>query len=317
MYEYQDHPLENQPDPLKDIPSYDDIPQAQPDRRLWPAAAVALVVLVALFSYALHQRSVAAHATAQNAKLAASLNDIHTQMDSLATKLTAMTEAEQRAQQAAVAARQTTRQVVTQRRRVDDTRWTKVQAALDEHSKAIGAARQDLDTTRQELASTGTELRGSIATTHEELVTLQRKGERNYFEFDIEKSKRFQLAGPVGISLRKANTKHSYADLELMIEDAQVSQKHVNLYQPVMFYAADTGQPMELVINNVGKNHIHGYISAPKYRNTELAAMSARPGSGSSTAANADAANAPAQQGAAAVNPPPLRSRQKLPQPIR
>jgi hypothetical protein len=32
---------------------------------------------------------------------------------------------------------------------------------------------------------------------------------------------------------------------------------------------------VELVINNISKNHIHGYISAPKYKQAELAAIQA------------------------------------------
>jgi hypothetical protein len=32
---------------------------------------------------------------------------------------------------------------------------------------------------------------------------------------------------------------------------------------------------VELVINSIGKNHIHGYVSQPKYRASELQAMGA------------------------------------------
>jgi hypothetical protein len=155
-----------------------------------------------------------------------------------------------------------------------------MQTQLDAQGKAI-------ETTRQDLSSARTELAGGIARNHEELVAFQKKGERNYFEFDLDKSKQFQRTGPVAISLRKANTKHMYADLELRVEDAQVSQKHVNLFQPVMFYAGEQGRPVELVINSIQKNHIHGYISAPKYTAAELAASSSdHTGSDANSAAN-------------------------------
>ena len=148
--------------------------------------------------------------------------------------------------------------------RRDDPRWKQFQAKLDEQQKAI-------DATRQDLAGTRTELSGSIASTHEELVALERKGERKYYEFDLDKSKQFSSQGPVGIRLKKANTKNQYADLELMVDDAKLSQKHVNLLQPVVFYAAEGGRPVELVINKVTKDHVHGYVSEPKYRQSELA----------------------------------------------
>jgi outer membrane murein-binding lipoprotein Lpp len=269
-------------------------------RRMWPIFALVLIMAAGLFGYAVHERSVADGLAAKNGQLASNVSDVHSQMDALSTKLAAISEAQQRAEQAAVAAKRQTKTVVTQRRRVDDSRWKKMQAALDDQAKAI-------DATRQDLTNTGTELRGSIAKTHDELVVLQRKGERSYFEFDLDKAKQFQHAGPVGVSLRKANTKHSYADLELVVEDAQMSQKHVNLYQPVMFYAGDTGAPMELVINSVRKNHIHGYISTPKYRNSELTAMSA------AAPQNGTTQTATSQSSASQVTAPPLR--QRLPNP--
>ena len=94
------------------------------------------------------------------------------------------------------------------------------------------------------------ELGGSIAKNHDELVVLQKRGERNYYEFDLAKSKQFQREGPIEISLRKANQKNQYADLQLIVEDRKLIQKHVNAYQPVWFYS-DKEQPIEVVINEV------------------------------------------------------------------
>jgi hypothetical protein len=140
-------------------------------------------------------------------------------------------------------------------------------------------------------------LTGSIARTHDELVLLQKKGERNYREFDVAKSKQFNFDGPVGIRLKKANVKHDYADLELMIDDRSLSQKHVNIYQPVMFYTPDIPQPIELVINSITKDHIRGYISSPKYRQSELAAMqTANAGASASAGTTAGGVATPVRQ---------------------
>jgi hypothetical protein len=101
---------------------------------------------------------------------------------------------------------------------------------------------------------------------------LEKKGERSYYEFDLDKSKQFQREGPVGVQLRKANTKHEYADLDMLIDDLRVSKKHVNIYEPVFFYPADSKAPAELVINKISKDHIHGYVSEPKYKGAEVEA---------------------------------------------
>jgi hypothetical protein len=140
-----------------------------------------------------------------------------------------------------------------------------MQGQLDNQAKQIDATRQDLTSAR-------TELQGSIATTHEELVLLEKKGERSYYEFDLDKTKQFQREGPVGVQLRKANTKHEYADLDMLIDDLRVSKKHVNIYEPVFFYPADSKTPAELVINKISKDHIHGYVSEPKYKGAEVEA---------------------------------------------
>ena len=236
--------------------------------------AVALLAFVGLFGYSIHERNLARQLSGQNDQTAAALKATHGQMDALNAKLDAMAAARQpvATNQAVVPAAQTRPAVV--RHSKPDPRWKKFQTQLDAQGKAIEDTRTNLDSTRQDLSSARTELQGSIAKTHDDLVVLQRKGERNYFEFDIDKSKQFSHAGPVGVSLRKANTKHQYADLELMVDDLKMSKKHLNLYEPAMFYPGDEPRPLELVINRISKDHIHGYISAPKYRNSELNAMS-------------------------------------------
>ncbi len=171
-----------------------------------------------------------------------------------------------------------------------------MQDDLAEHQKAI-------ESTQSDLTSARTELSGSIARTHEELVALARKGERNYYEFDLNKSKQFTREGPISVSLRKANTKHVYADLELLVDDAQLNKKHVNVFEPVMFYASESRQPVELVINQVTKDHIHGYVSTSKYKASDLPALSGL------TDSSADNSGGTASAATSSPNTPQLRNR--------
>ncbi len=238
-------------------------------RSVGGAVLVLLIVLAAVGGYALHEHSVALRLAAQNNDVTATLEATRGQIEALTTKLNAISAA-QPAERAAVSPPVVYRRPLTaasRRHRIDDPRWKKIQGQLDEQGKQI-------ESTRQELIGARTELQGSIAKTHDELVLLEKKGEHRYFEFDLNKASQFQHDGPVGIRLRKANTKHEYADLELLVDDFNLSKKHVNIYEPVIFYAGDSKQPVELVINNISKNHIHGYVSAPKYKPGELEAMS-------------------------------------------
>jgi flagellar motility protein MotE (MotC chaperone) len=256
--------------------------------------AVAVLGL-ALGGYAIHEHSAAQELATQNAQQNATLTATQRQLSDLATRVNEL--ATVNAAQASLAppaqppARQALASRTVKHRAKVDSRYKKLQAQLEAQNKAIEQNRKDLEGS---LASTRTELSGSIAHTHDELVLLQKKGERSYAEFDLAKSKTFKREGPLELRLKKANNKHQYADLEMMVDDRNLSQKHVNLYQPVMFYTPDSPQPVEIVINEVSKDHIHGYVSASKYRKSELAAMAA-PADGAATA-QGDPAEQPVQR---------------------
>ncbi|MBZ5512431.1 MAG: hypothetical protein LAN70_14855 [Acidobacteriia bacterium] len=245
---------------------------------IWGAVAALTVAVALAGGYAIHEHTAAQKLSAENTQMTTALQDTRGQLDTLASKVNAMSEAEAQRQQAAAAAAQRARVTHTATARrpkgMDDKRWKEIQAKLDAQRQAIDANGKAIEDTRSDLAGAKTELSGSIARTHGELVALQRKGERSYFEFDVDKSKQFRATGPVGIKLKKANTKHQFADMDLMVDDVAVNQKHVNLLQPVIFYAGENGKPVELVVQRISNNHIHGYVSTPKYKDSDLAAMS-------------------------------------------
>jgi hypothetical protein len=271
------------------------------------AAYAAVVVLGgSLGGYAIHEHNTARDLSTKNQQTTAALDQTKQQLADLTSKVnTLVARAEtQPAPAPAPAPAAIPAKPAAARPRREDPRYKKLQSQLDAQNKAIEETRNQIASTQGDLVNTRTELTGSIAHTHDELVLLEKKGQRNYTEFDISKSREFQRKGPLGMRLKKANTKHQYADLELLVDDRNLSQKHVNLYQPVMFYTPDNPQPVEIVINDIGKDHIHGYVSAPKYRNSELASMS----SGS------DNASQNADQSATSNDQPAPRKKLPLPQ---
>jgi hypothetical protein len=255
-------------------------------KRLAPILGT-VVVAVAGFGFAIHEHNAAQTATWQNQQMVAQLDATHKQLDAtnsqmnvLAAKVDALNKPSPEVQAGKAAAAHRTGNgsgavaesgsgsgsAARARRSARDQRFEKMQSQLDAQNQAIQDARNDL-------TSAKTELSGGIAKNHDELVLLQKRGERNYYEFDLSKSKQFARTGPMSVSLRKANVKKGYADLQLIVDDHTLTQKHVNLFQPAMFYDPDSPMPMEIVINEITKDHIHGYISAPKYRKSELTAM--------------------------------------------
>ena len=212
----------------------------------------------------------------QNKQMATELSATNYQVDSLVARVNTLETSKQAKPSPAVRGGEAAHSSGIRGRRigVEDSRFNKLQSQVDAQGKEIAQTENDL-------AGTRTELTGSIARTHDELVTLEKKGERKYFEFDLVssgpwfmRSKQWKREGPLSMSLNKANVRHQYADLSLMVDDRDLTQKHVNLYQPVMYYGPDNHQPVEIVINAISKDHIHGYVSAPKYQASELAALS-------------------------------------------
>ena len=265
------------------------------------AVLAGLVVLVGgVGVYGFHEHNVSKKLAEQNSTANSALNATRDQLNAVNSRLDALNAqlAAEKPPAAQPGVYHKPMNAASSRHRIEDPRWKKMQGQLDNQAKQIEATRQDLTSAR-------TELQGSIATTHDELVLLEKKGERSYYEFDLDKSKQFQREGPVGVRLAKANTKHEYADLEMMVDDFKVSKKHVNIYEPVMFYAADSRRPVEVVVNAISKNHIHGYVSEPKYKGSDLEAAA------NSSVTNAAGVNsAPADPNA---KPSPARQRLDLP----
>ena len=243
-------------------------------------AGIALLVVAGLaFGYGYSQQSAVGHLTAQQSAANATIDQLQNQVNTVTTKLNDMVAAQQAAAQAAEQAA-TQKKTAGKRGGVPvDKRYKELKAQLDDQGKQlkdtedlVAKNRTDLETS---LSSTKDELNGSIAKTHEELVTLQKRGERNYFEFDLTKSKQFQRFGPLTLSLRRTDDKHKNYDLMMVVDDNTLSKKRVNLYEPIWIHSENGGQPVQIVVNKIGRNSAHGYISAPKYRESELASSTA------------------------------------------
>ena len=287
-------------------PIPEDAPIKQRPERRWlsgpriaVAAAFALSV-AALSGYTVHEHGVAVAALERNAAITTSLKSTTAEIEQLTAKVNELSAPKPQVVETPAPTRTESRVkgksgTPTQHRSAshravrDDPRWGKVQSQLDEQGKAISSTQQDLSTTR-------TELQGSIARTHAELVVLQRKGERRYYEFDIQRAKQFSHAGTMNIKLRRSDAKHQYADLDLLVDDRVVTKKHVNLYEPTMFYASEEEQPAQVVINKISKDHIHGYVSEPKFGKAELSSMQTESPAQDRTQANAGTGSSPGLQ---------------------
>jgi len=131
-------------------------------------------------------------------------------------------------------------------------------------SGEVAVVRTGLDSARQELAANMSDVRSQIARNGSELNELRRRGERDYFEFDMRKSKQFERIGDVRVQLTKTDVKRQKFNVVIQADDNQIEKKDRGANEPVQFLVGRDRLRYELVVNYVDKDRIRGYVSTPK-----------------------------------------------------
>ena len=251
----------------------------------WLILTDVLFFAAALFAggYAYQQSSSASNLAAQNQGLHAMIDQMRAQVDTLTGKLQQITStppAQASAASAPVAKRNNPAGASSVSLAVQDRRLNQVQSQLAEQQKQLQATQEQIEAANSDLegklGTTREELNGSIARTHNELLDLESRGARRYFEFHLSKSKGFQHEGPIQISLLKIDAKHQSYDVMMLVDDHKLAKKKVDLYEPIWLHKADLPEPVQIVVNKIDKDHIEGYVSAPRFTEPELASSAAR-----------------------------------------
>jgi hypothetical protein len=149
-----------------------------------------------------------------------------------------------------------------------------VQTDVSSVKSDVGGVKTDVATTQADLAQTKTQLTrvmgdsgvmsGLIATNHDELEELKHRGDRNYYEFTLHKGAPAQNVGTIKVQLKKVDQKRSKYTLAVNSDDRNIDKKDKNLDEPVQFYSGKTPALFEIVVNNISKNEVTGYLSTPK-----------------------------------------------------
>lgn len=193
-------------------------------------------------------------------------------------KVEAQKHAEELARRVAAEQARQTAAVKTELTEAVSTVEKNATAKIGEVSTEVGTVKTDVATAKTELDKTITDLkrvRGDldgtsslVATNGKELDALKRLGERNYFEFNISKSKEPRRIGDISLLLKKADPKRNRFTIEVVADDKKVEKKDRNVNEPIQFYVSKARQPYEVVINEVRKDQIVGYLASPKVQTT-------------------------------------------------
>lgn len=133
----------------------------------------------------------------------------------------------------------------------------------------VTGVKNDLDQTKAKLErATGDMgvMSGLIARNHDDVEELKRRGDRNYYEFTLQKSKTPEKVGPVSMALNKTDQKKSKYTVTVLADDKSIEKRDKTSGEPVQFYVKGSSHqaPYEIVVFDVTKNQITGYLSTPK-----------------------------------------------------
>jgi hypothetical protein len=138
----------------------------------------------------------------------------------------------------------------------------------------VSSVRADLTSTQSTLDKTGADLKramgdmgvmsGLIATNAKDLTALRELGERNYVEFSLSKKQPEKKLGDVTLTLKNSDPKRNRYTVEILANDKRVQKKDKTVNEPVQLYVSENRQPYEIVVNQVKKDEIVGYLSTPK-----------------------------------------------------
>jgi hypothetical protein len=172
--------------------------------------------------------------------------------------------------------------------KAEHAQTVKLEQAQAEAAKQIGAVASDVSVVKTDvsgakasIADTQTDLNnakqamqrmmgdegkmsGLIATNHDELEILKHKGDRNYYEFTLQKGGKPTLLSTVKLQAKKVDDKHSKYTMIVSADDRNIEKKDKSLDEPVQFYTGKDPVLFEVVVNNISKNQISGYLSTPK-----------------------------------------------------
>jgi hypothetical protein len=132
----------------------------------------------------------------------------------------------------------------------------------------VTGVRTDLETTQSNLTMARGEFGTLIAKNHDEIEELRRLGERDYYEFTIDKKNQRAKVGDFMVELKNVNQKKNLYTVSLYVDDARYDKKNRSVNEPIYFFTHGTRAPMEFTVNQVGKDKIGGYLSVPKANTT-------------------------------------------------
>ena len=144
-------------------------------------------------------------------------------------------------------------------------RFEQVDAKLSGVEGKVGRNIEEMERAWQELARVGVKVAENgnlIATNLDGIRELEGRGERDYFQFTATLYRPFRV-GDITLELRDTNRGKNRAKLRLSFDDKRIVRGRIATNQPLTLYVGQDQVPYQVVINEVERGRIWGYVSVP------------------------------------------------------
>ncbi|HEX2664755.1 MAG TPA: hypothetical protein VHM93_18130 [Candidatus Acidoferrum sp.] len=151
-------------------------------------------------------------------------------------------------------------------------------ASSDDVTKLSGdvtGVKGDLDATKNSIQMARSEMGTLIARNHDEIDQLRRIGQRDYFEFTVQRKGGATKVGGIQLVLKDTNPKKNQYTINVLADDNSFEKKNRSVNEPIFFYTGGSRSALELVVNKVTKSSATGYLSVPKATPTAAASDAA------------------------------------------
>jgi len=157
-----------------------------------------------------------------------------------------------------------------------NSKITEVSSDVSNVKTDVSGVKSDVASTQSELDKTSTDLKravgdmgvmsGLIATNSKDLQALRELGDRNYTEFTLSKGQLTKKVGDVTLTLKKSDPKRNRYTMDVLADDKHIEKRDRTINEPVQLYVSGDRQPYEIVVNQVSKDEVTGYLATPKVK---------------------------------------------------
>ena len=141
-----------------------------------------------------------------------------------------------------------------------NAKFETTRAKLDQVSAEAEKNRADIKRISNDMGS----LKADVHPKPQRAPVLRETSDRNYFPFDLLKTKVPTTIGPIQIAIRSTDPKRNRYTMDLYADEKVTPERTHAVNEPVQFYTSGQRLPYEIVVTEVRKDEVIGYVMAPR-----------------------------------------------------